>query len=206
MKFVLSTRNKHKICELQALLSLYMDNIELLSLDDVGFVGEIEENGNSFEENAMIKARAAADFSGLISLADDSGLTVEALDGAPGIYSARYSGVEGTGKDAANNKKLLENLKGCRNRNAAFVCTIACAFPKNMFARDFTVTGQTDGEILVEPRGENGFGYDPLFWYDELGKTFAQMTSEEKNIYSHRAKAVALLAQRFQNMIIIGNN
>ena len=203
MKIVLSTRNKHKINELQALLSQYLRNIQVLSLDDIGFEGDIEENGINFEENAMIKARAAADFAGMISVADDSGLVVDALDGAPGIYSARYSGIEGAQRDEANNKKLLKELSGVANRSAAFVCSIACAFPKTMNASDFTVSGVTVGEILCSERGKGGFGYDPLFWVDELGKTFAELSPEEKNMYSHRGRAVVKLAQRFQNMIII---
>lgn len=203
MKIVLSTRNKHKIEELQALLSQYLKNIRVLSLDDVGFEGDIEENGSTFEENAMIKARAAAKFSGMISVADDSGLTVDALNGEPGIYSARYSGVDGPDKDKANNRKLLENLQGVANRSASFVCSIACAFPDTMNAADFTVTGYTCGEILCNERGTGGFGYDPLFWVDELGKTYAEMSPEEKNQFSHRGRAVMMLARRFQNMIIV---
>ena len=194
MKIVLSTRNKHKIDELQALLSQYLKSIQVVSLDDVGFVGDIEENGTSFEENAMIKARAAADFSGMIAVADDSGLVVDALGGAPGIYSARYSGVEGAQRDQANNQKLLDDLTGVANRNAAFVCSIACAFPSTMNASDFTVSGVTFGEILCSERGKGGFGYDPLFWVDELGKTFAEMSPDEKNMYSHRGRAVVKLA------------
>lgn len=203
MKIVLSTRNKHKIDEIQMLLSQYLKNIQVLSLDDVGFVGDIEENGTTFEENAMIKARAAAKASGLISIADDSGLTVDALNGAPGIYSARYSGAEGEDRDNENNKKLLKELQGVANRSAQFVCSIACAFPDNMNAADFTVTGITYGEILCNERGKGGFGYDPLFWIDELGKTYAEMSTEEKNKYSHRGRAIMMLAGRFQNMIII---
>ncbi|MDD7676559.1 MAG: RdgB/HAM1 family non-canonical purine NTP pyrophosphatase [Eubacteriales bacterium] len=203
MKIVLATRNKNKIRELEELLATHLKKIEVLSLDDIGFVGEIEETGNSFEQNAMIKARAAADFSGMISVADDSGLTVNALGGAPGIYSARYSGVEGPDRDRANNEKLLRELQGVSSREAAFVCCIACAFPDSMPARDFAVYGYTVGEILCVPRGDNGFGYDPLFWYDELGKTFAEMTPQEKNSLSHRAKAAVKLAERFANMIII---
>lgn len=203
MKIVLSTRNKHKIDEIQMLLSQYLKNIQVLSLDDVGFVGDIEENGTTFEENAMIKAKAAAKASGLISIADDSGLTVDALNGAPGIYSARYSGADGADRDNENNKKLLKELQGVVNRSAQFVCSIACAFPDHMNAADFTVTGITYGEILCNERGKGGFGYDPLFWIDELGKTYAEMSTEEKNKYSHRGRAIMMLAGRFQNMIII---
>lgn len=203
MKIVLSTRNTHKITELQTLLSQYLKNIQVLSLDDIGFIGEIEENGSTFEENAMIKARAAADFSGIISVADDSGLTVNALNGAPGIFSARYSGIDGEERDKANNQKLLKELSGIADRSAAFVCSIACAFPSNISAMDFIVTGRTFGEILCNERGKGGFGYDPLFWIDELGKTYAEMSPDEKNKYSHRGQAVIMLAQKFQNMIII---
>ena len=203
MRIVLSTRNGHKINELQSLLSQYLKNIQVFSLDDIGFEGDIEENGTTFEENAMIKARAAAKFSGLISVADDSGLTVDFLNGAPGIYSARYSGVEGDDRDNANNKKLLQELQGVSNRAASFVCSIACAFPDNINAADFTVTGITRGEILCNERGCGGFGYDPLFWIDELGKTYAEMSAEEKNKFSHRGRAVMMLAHKFQNMIII---
>lgn len=203
MKIVLATRNKGKIREFADLMAKHLKRVEVLSLDDIGFEGEIEETGTSFEENAMLKARAAADHSGLIAVADDSGLTVAALGGAPGIYSARYSGVDGPDRDRANNEKLLHELEGVSAREAAFVCCLACAFPDSMPARDFVVWGFTPGEILCAPRGDNGFGYDPLFWYDELGKTFAEMTPEEKNVLSHRARATVQLAERFANMIII---
>lgn len=189
MKVVLASHNKHKIAELQRLLSVWLPSVEVLSLTDVGLFGEIEENGDSFEANALIKASFAAR-SGYIGIGDDSGLCVEALGGAPGIYSARFAGKDGDNE--ANNKKLLEELKGEPCRRAKFVCTVACVFPDG--AEPLTVTGETEGEILCEPRGDGGFGYDPLFWFDPDGKTFAEMDSDEKNAVSHRGKAIKQLA------------
>ena len=190
MKIVLASRNKHKIEEWNATLGKYVDGVELLSLDEVGIVDEIEENGKTFEENAMIKALAAAR-SGYLSIGEDSGLSVGALDGAPGIYSARYAGEHGN--DQANNALLLQNLAGKEDRSAKFVCTIALADPnrpdKGIFFR-----GETEGVILTEARGGGGFGYDPLFFYEPMGKTFSEMSGEEKNSISHRGKAIEQLA------------
>ncbi len=195
MKILIASRNRGKIRELDRLLSAYITGtkIELLSLDDVGFEGEIEENGTSFQENALIKARAGAEFSGLVTVADDSGLAVDALGGAPGIYSARYAG-EGH-DDEANNRLLLENLRGVADRSAAYVCAMACVFPDSSpLAGDPLVTvGTVKGEILCSPRGEGGFGYDPLFWFDPYGKTFAEIDQDEKNAVSHRGEAVKQL-------------
>ena len=190
---VLASRNRHKVAELQKLLTEALgDVIELKSLDDVGLTGEIEENGSTFAENALIKAEAAAK-SGYPGLGDDSGLVVPALDMAPGIYSARYAGEHGN--DAANNALLLKNLEGQKDRAAAFVCALAMAFPDG--SAPIRATGAVEGEILLSPRGENGFGYDPLFWYDPMGKTLAEMTAEEKNAVSHRGAAVRQFAARF---------
>ena len=198
MKAVLASHNKHKIAELQRLLSVYIPGIEILSLADVGLEGEIVEDGKTFGENALIKANFAAR-SGLIGIGDDSGLCVYALDGAPGVYSARYAGENAN--DKANNEKLLEALKGEPNREAKFVCTAACVFPDG--SEPIVVEGETEGEILCFPRGESGFGYDPLFWFDFDGKTFAEMSEDEKNAVSHRGKAIkklaAALAQRLGN-------
>ena len=136
LKILIATRNRGKLAELERLLSVYIDGaeVELLTLHDVGFTGEIEENGETFAENAMIKAKAAAEYSGLISVGDDSGLCVYALDGEPGVRSARYAG-EGH-DDAANNAKLLEKLKGVSYREAAFVCAMACVFPQGCGGAD----------------------------------------------------------------------
>jgi XTP/dITP diphosphohydrolase len=187
MKIVLASRNPHKIGELQTLLSQYINDIEILSLDDVGIFEEIEENGSTYLENALIKARAAAK-SGYIGMGDDSGLSVRALGGAPGVYSARYSG----GDYAANNALLLKNLEGESDRFAEFVCTIACVFPDGR--EPICVEGRTEGVILESLRGEGGFGYDPLFYYEPYKKTYAELTYDEKNSISHRCKAVKALA------------
>lgn len=194
MKVVLASRNKHKIGELQALLSKHIPEIEVMSLDDVGFEGDIVEDGESFEENALIKARAAAS-TGYIGLGDDSGLSVRALGGEPGIYSARYAGDHGN--DKANNKLLLERLSDKEDRHAEFVCVLACVFP-NKENSEIICRGATEGIIIDEYRGEGGFGYDPLFYYEPFGKTFAQMSAEEKNSISHRGKAIMLLAEKLK--------
>lgn len=194
MKIVLASRNKHKIKEWQATLGKYIDGVELLSLDDVGITGEIEENGETFEENALIKACAAAK-SGYLSVGEDSGLAVNALNGEPGIYSARYAGEHGN--DQANNERLLERLKGQSDRSAKFVCTIALVDPQ-LPNHGICLRGETEGVILEGLRGEGGFGYDPLFFYEPMGKTFSEMSGEEKNSISHRGKAIALLAEQLK--------
>ncbi|MBO5682954.1 MAG: RdgB/HAM1 family non-canonical purine NTP pyrophosphatase [Clostridia bacterium] len=196
MKIVLASRNKKKIKELQALLGEYIEGIEILSLDDVGIYTEIEENGESFEENALIKASAAAT-SGYIGVGDDSGLAVDALGGAPGIYSARYSGEHGD--DAANNELLLRNLEGVEQRSARFVSAIACVFPDG--SEPICVRGTAEGEILKDYRGQGGFGYDPLFYFPSLDKTFGELTAEEKNKVSHRSVAIKLLAEALRERI-----
>ena len=193
MKIVLASRNAHKIGELQTLLSQYIKDIEILSLDDVGIFDEIEENGSTYLENALIKAKAAAK-SGYIGMGDDSGLSVRALGGAPGVYSARYSG----GDYAANNALLLKNLEGESDRYAEFVCTIACVFPDGR--EPICVEGRTEGVILESQRGEGGFGYDPLFYYEPYKKTYAELTYDEKNSISHRCKAVEALAAEFKKI------
>ena len=195
MKIVLASRNKKKIAELQMLLSQYIESIEILSLDDVGIYGEIEEDGATFEENALIKARVAAE-SGYIGVGDDSGLEVNALDGAPGVYSARYAGEHGD--DEANNDLLLKNLEDKADRSARFVCCIACVFPEKYDAEPIVVRGYVDGEILIERQGEGGFGYDPLFYFPQFGKTLAEVTPEEKNSVSHRGNAMKAFAEKLK--------
>lgn len=196
MKIVLASRNRKKIGELRNLLSAFVPGIEILSLDDVGIEGEIVEDGATFAENALIKARAAAK-SGYIGVGDDSGLTVDALDGAPGIYSARYASQCGYGtdhSDADNNEALLYHLRDVEDeaRGGAFVCCIACVMPDG---RELVVQREARGKILREAFGEGGFGYDPLFFYEPLGKTFAELTPEEKNAVSHRGLAIAAFAE-----------
>ena len=195
MKMVLASRNAHKIKELQTLLSQYIEDIEILSLDDVGIFGEIEENGETYRENALIKARVAAS-SGYIGLGDDSGLSVRALGGAPGVYSARYAG--GHGDYAANNAFLLKNLEGESDRFAEFVCTLACVFPDER--EPIVVEGRTAGVIIDSERGKEGFGYDPLFYYEPFGKTFAELTAEEKNSISHRGRAIELFSSELKKI------
>lgn len=193
MKMVLASRNKGKVAELQRLLATELgDVIELVSLDDVGITGEIEENGKTFAENAYIKASVAAT-SGYPGIGDDSGLSVYALDGAPGIYSARYAGEHGD--DAANNALLLANLEGKADRRAAFVCTLALVYPDGASVQ---AEGRVEGEILHAARGEGGFGYDPLFYYAPFGRSFAELSREEKNEISHRGAAVRALAAKLK--------
>ena len=194
MKIVFASGNKHKIEEFGAILKRYIPSVEVASMKDVGIFDDIVEDGSTFEENAMIKARAVAKY-GYIGVADDSGLSVEALGGAPGIYSARYAGEHGN--DKKNNAKLLDDMKDIENRRGAFVCAIACAFPCDMSNEDFVVRGECQGEILYEERGNGGFGYDPLFFVERFGKTFAELYADEKNTISHRAVATELFATEF---------
>jgi XTP/dITP diphosphohydrolase len=195
MKIVLASQNKKKIVELRTLLSALIPDIEILSLGDVGITGDIVEDGDSFEANALIKARAAA-ASGYIGVGDDSGLCVEALGGAPGIYSARYAGEHGD--DEANNELLLKNLEDKTDRSARFVCCIACVFPEKYGYEPIVVRGYVEGEILKERHGDGGFGYDPLFYFPEFNKTLAEITPEEKNKVSHRGNAIAAFAEKLK--------
>ena len=195
MNLILASRNKKKIKEMEAILATHFEGVRILSLDDVGYVGDIEENGTTYEENALIKARTAVMAGGgnYPAIADDSGLSVDALDGAPGVYSARYAGEHGD--DAANNALLLKNLSDtpAEARTARFVCCIALVYPDG---RELTVRGETEGLIIDEAKGDGGFGYDPYFYYPPFGKTFSELSAEEKNTISHRGKAIAKLAER----------
>lgn len=183
-QMVVATRNKGKMVEINALLNGLVDHIS--SAADFAEFPETVEDGATFEENALKKAREAACFTGLPALADDSGLVVEALDGRPGVFSARYAG-EDAG-DVANNARLLEE---CRNvpdeqRQAAFVCVLAFVTPDGV---EQLFTGRVSGRILSAPKGEGGFGYDPLFLVDGFGRSMAELTLSEKNRISHRAQA-----------------
>ena len=191
MKIVLASRNAKKIKELRELLSENIPDIEILSLDDVGIYGEIEENGETFEDNALIKASVAAK-SGYIGVGDDSGISVNALDGAPGVYSARYAGDHGN--DAANNAFLLKNLADKSDKSAKFVSVVACVLPEDT-QKGYLFRGETEGVIIDEYRGDGGFGYDPIFYYEPMNKTFAELSAEEKNSISHRGKAMRLLSE-----------
>ena len=191
-EIVVASNNRHKIAELNTFISRYFPDVKLLSLADIGFFGEIEENGATFEENALIKARTIASL-GHVAVADDSGLMVDALGGEPGVYSARYAGEPCN--DEKNNDKLLFNLKDvpAERRGAKFVSVIACAFPDG---KTLTSYGECRGTILLERRGDGGFGYDPLFFYEPMKKTFAEMNENEKNSISHRARAMAAFAEK----------
>lgn len=187
MRFVLASNNERKLEELRQILSQM--GHEVLSQREAGLNLTVEETGTTFEENARLKARGASDALGLPVIADDSGLMVDALDGAPGVYSARYGG-EGL-DDRGRNALLLKNMEGKENRSARFVCCICCRFPDG---REITARGECPGQILEGPRGKDGFGYDPVFYMPEYGKTMAEMTPMEKNAVSHRGRALERLA------------
>ena len=195
IRIVLASRNKKKINELRTLLweELGKEAI-VLSLDDIGYPGDIVETGNTFEENAITKASVPAEL-GYIGIADDSGLCVDALNGAPGVYSARYSG----GDDEDNNDLLLKELEGKENRNAKYVCTMACVFPDHK--KDFVVRGECYGKILTERQGTAGFGYDPLFYYEPFGKTFAEIELSKKNEVSHRGIAIKQFVKKLKQVL-----
>ena len=194
MKLVLASRNRKKIKELETFLSEISSDITVLSLDDIGFHDEIVEDGATFAENSRIKARVPARL-GYIGVADDSGLEVDALGGEPGVYSARYSGEGAT--DEKNNKKLLAALAGVpdEKRTARFRTVVTCIFPDG---DEIQAEGVCEGRILESPRGQDGFGYDPLFWYEPLGKTFAELTPDEKNAVSHRGRAMREFAAKLR--------
>lgn len=225
MKIILSSRNQKKIRELRELFEkARLCDIEVGSLDDIGVVGDTEENGQSFEENSLIKASVPSKL-GYIGIADDSGLCVDALGGAPGIYSARFSGEDAT--DAKNNAKLLSELDALpdKRRSARFVCVMSCVFPEGFELapgvlgtaevsgkypqitgdmRAFCVRGECEGTILREPHGENGFGYDPLFYIADKDRTFAELSSEEKGVISHRGNAMREFIYIFGRMMRYG--
>ncbi len=190
---VIATRNQGKAREFSEMLA--PKGITIKTLADYSDVGEIAETGATFEENATIKAKAIADHTQLPVLADDSGLEVAALNGEPGIYSARYAGDH---DDAANNAKLLNNLKNvpADKRQATFHTTLVLLKPNGL---KLVVDGEVHGEILTAPRGENGFGYDPLFYVPSKGKTMAEMSDAEKNAISHRGRATQKMMIQFDD-------
>jgi len=186
MKLVLATNNPHKVEEIKSILSDL--EVEILTPQDFDNFPELKEEGSTLEENAISKAMVTCRFTGLPSLADDTGLEVEALNGAPGVISARFAGETATYDE--NNRKLLSLLEGLpkQKRNAVFRCVIAIAFAEQDVQ---TVEGRAEGIIVEKPRGKQGFGYDPLFYFPPLGRTFAELSPHEKNRVSHRAKALA---------------
>ena len=195
MKFVVATNNQHKLEELREILGA--SGHTLLSLGESGFSGEIIEDGDSFEANARIKAQTVCKATGLPAIADDSGICVDALDGAPGIYSARYGAPE-CKSDADRRQLLLRNMEGKSDRNAHFACSIVCAFPNG---DEISSYGECAGEIGFEERGDGGFGYDCIFVLDGRGLTLSEISAEEKNRVSHRAEAVKGLVGRLDRYL-----
>ena len=194
MKFVLATHNPGKLKEMADILSGL--GVEVVSPADLGVDLEVEETGATFAENAMLKAKAICEASGLPAIADDSGLCVDALNGGPGVYSARYGG-EGL-DDAGRTRLLLENMRGQTTRAAHFACAIACVFPNG---KTLTAEGRCDGAVAFAPMGTGGFGYDPVFLVPEKGKTFSQLTEAEKNEISHRGKALRDFAGKLETYL-----
>lgn len=183
---VLASSNAHKLKEIREILTEF----NVVSCKEAGFFGDIEENGKTFYENALIKAKTVSEALGVPALGDDSGLSVDTLGGAPGIYSARYAG---DGVDRHNCELLLKNLKGKRNRKAEFTCCMVLYYPNGEI---ISATGISEGRILEDFCGDNGFGYDPIFYSNELKKCFGMATAEEKNSVSHRFKALKGLKEK----------
>ena len=195
MPIVLATRNEGKISEFRVLLKDF--DVEIKSLKDFGPIPTVEEDGQTFEDNAVKKAQFTARVLGFPALADDSGLVVKALNGLPGVHSARYAGEDAT--DEENNLKLLEAMEGVENREASFMCVLAIAVPSGPA---LIYDGTCEGVITESLTGNQGFGYDPLFHNQTLNKTFAQMSIEEKNRVSHRGKAMAEFRDEFGKVLI----
>lgn len=191
MKVVLASHNKKKMAEMRAILSDI--GVEVLSQADVGVDIEPEETGTTFEANARIKAETILQATGLPAVADDSGLVVDALDGAPGVWSARYGG-EGL-DDTGRWQLLLKNMEGKTDRACRFVSVICCAFPDGT---ELLARGECEGQVAQSPRGEGGFGYDPVFWLPELGKSMAELAPEEKNRISHRGRALGVFKEEWE--------
>ena len=198
MTIIVASNNSHKVEEMSALLA--ETGVTLITMKEAGLCVDIEENGTTFMENALIKARYVCNALGKPALADDSGLCVDVLGGEPGVYSARYASVDGgNSSDEANNEKLLEKLKGIsgNERTARFVSALALVFPDG---REICATGICEGLITTEKRGDGGFGYDPLFFCPEFSKTFGEISAEEKNSISHRNRAVLQLREKLKNL------
>ena len=194
MKFVLASQNKHKLEEMQAILSAH--GVEVVLQSDLGLHVDVEETGDTFAENALLKAKAVMEASGLPAIADDSGVCCDALSGAPGVYSARYGGPELD--DAGRYRLLLSNMQGAKTRAAHFSRAIACIFPNG---DTIEAEGICPGTIAFAPQGTGGFGYDPVFFLPELRKTYAQLTPEEKAAVSHRGKALAVFDGKLRDYL-----
>lgn len=187
--YLLASNNAGKLREFREIFT----EDTILSLKDVSLEIEVEEDGTTFEENAIKKASEIAKLTGMTAIADDSGLCVDAMGGAPGVYSARYAGEDAT--DRQRIKKLLEEMKDKENRKAKFVSVVALCTPQG---KTVTALGECEGEILHEALGEGGFGYDPVFYVQEFDKTFGQLTGEEKNSISHRGRAIRALKEKLK--------
>ena len=192
MKIIAATNNKGKVKEIKSIFGAL--GFEVSSLHDEGFDIEVEETGDTFEKNALIKARAVAMLTDDIVMADDSGLCIDALDGRPGVYSARYAGENAADADKIN--KVLEEMSDKSDRRANFMTAVAVVLPDGT---ELVTMGEVKGQILTEPVGENGFGYDPIFLSDELKKSFAQATDEEKNSVSHRGRALKAMYEKLKD-------
>lgn len=186
MKLVIASNNGNKVREIKELLGGFFE--EIFSLKELGIDIEVEETGETFRQNALLKARAVSSLTDYCVLADDSGLCVDALDGAPGLFSARYAGEEQN--DSKNKRLLLQNMLGITNRSAYFVTAIVLLYPDG---KEIYAEGRTEGEILTREEGDHGFGYDSLFFSTDLQKSFGLATAEEKNSVSHRGRALRAL-------------
>ena len=193
MKLVLASDNAHKLAEFRELFGS-MD-VELISKKESGFTDEVEENGTTFEENAFIKAEAVMRATGLPAIADDSGLCVDALNGDPGVRSARYTG-DHADSDEDRFRLVLKNMEGVKDRTARFVSALCCVFPNG---DRICARGECPGWILTAPRGDQGFGYDPIFRPEGFDCSMAEMTMEEKNAVSHRGRALAAFKKEWEN-------
>ena len=197
MTFILASNNEGKLREMREMLSKL--GCDVISQKEAGLSLDVEETGSTFAENAFLKADAACRASGLPAIADDSGLCVDALGGAPGIFSSRYAG-EGK-SDSDRNELLIKNMTGMKDRGAKFAAAVVCVFPN----RDtISAYGECRGEILTEPRGDGGFGYDPLFYVPQYGMTMGEMDQETKNTISHRANAIADLGTKLKEYMSQG--
>lgn len=194
MKLVLASKNKKKLAEMNDILSHL--GVEVCSEAEAGVDVEVEETGTTFEENSLLKARAVMEASGLPAIADDSGLCVDALNGAPGVYSARYGGPELD--DAGRYQLLLENMRGQLDRRCKFVSAICCCFPNGDRVE---ARGECAGTLAYAPKGADGFGYDPIFFVPGLKKTFAELSPEEKNAISHRGNALKAFREKLETYL-----
>ena len=194
MKLVLASKNAHKLVEMKDILSQL--GVEVVLESEAGVDVDVEETGATFEENAYLKAHAVMEASGLPAIADDSGLCVDALNGAPGVYSARYGGPELD--DAGRYKLLLENMRGQLDRRCKFVSAICCCFPNGDRVE---ARGECAGTLAYAPKGADGFGYDPIFFVPGLKKTFAELSPEEKNAISHRGNALKAFREKLEEYL-----